>query len=98
MLEPELVREPGGGAEDYRSVAGGLQYRTAAPQPGVSNPSGIRGGNRRGKRLWKRHYLSHADGHLGLPNRTLTPIIGPYTFIPKSSTFGWDKKAFDTCR
>src|ERR1700693_2157051 len=50
MPEPELVREPGGCAEDHRSLAGGLQYGTAAQQPGVSNPGGIR----RGKRLWKR--------------------------------------------
>src|SRR6202049_5009785 len=54
MPEPDLVRQPGRRAEDHRSVAGGLQYGTAAQQPGVSNPGGIRGGNRREKRLWKR--------------------------------------------
>src|ERR1017187_4994447 len=54
MPEPELVRQPGRCTEDHRSVAGGLQYGTAAQQPGVSNPDGVRGGNRRGKRLWKR--------------------------------------------
>jgi hypothetical protein len=42
----------------YRSwaipCAGKQVYGTAAQQPGVSNPDGVRGGNRRGKRLWKR--------------------------------------------
>src|SRR5208283_1714940 len=54
MPEPELVCEPGRRAEDHRNVAGGLQYGTTAQQPGVSNPGRVRGGNRRGKRLWKR--------------------------------------------
>jgi hypothetical protein len=38
-----------------------------------------------------------ADCRSCLPSLTLTPTIGPYTFIPKSSNLGWDKKAFDTC-
>ena len=36
----------------------------------------------RENQLWKRRCPSRTDCHLGLPNRTLTPIIGPYTFIP----------------
>src|SRR5450759_4747596 len=65
MPEPELVRQPGRCTEDHRSVAGGLQYGTAAQQPGVSNPDGVRGGNRRGKRLWKS--TNHFSTPLGNP-------------------------------
>src|ERR1019366_8052790 len=32
MPEPELVRQPGGCAEDHRRLAGGLQYGTATQQ------------------------------------------------------------------
>src|SRR5260370_27609557 len=54
MPESELVRQPRGGAQDHPSVAGRLQHGTATQQPGVSNSGRVRGGNRRGKKLWER--------------------------------------------
>src|ERR1035441_8531450 len=38
MPEPELVRQPGRCPEDHRSLAAGLQYGTAAQQPGGIEP------------------------------------------------------------
>src|ERR1700693_241346 len=79
MPEPELVRQPGGCPEDHRSLAGGLQYGTAAQQLRVSNPGEIRGGNRRGKGLWKRRCV---EKYKPLFHSAWTPTGSGSTFPP----------------
>ena len=53
-LKRELVREFVRGAGEDRGVAARIQRRAAAQQSGIPDAGGIRAGNGRGKRLWKR--------------------------------------------